>query len=217
MSVSRYYPVYLKLQGKNVVVIGGGKVAERKILSLLEAGASVSVISPTLTRSLELLSSEKKIIHIPDTFREEQLQGVFLVMSTTDRPEVNARVAQKAKALGILSNIADDPDACDFIVPSVIERGDLVISVSTGGNSPALAKKIREELETQYGEEYAKFCQLLGAVRSKVLDEIDDGQRRAELFRKLVDSDILRLLKEGRDDLVSVKIEELLADGGARS
>lgn len=194
----KYYPVYLDLRERPCVIIGGGGVAERKTLSLLEAGADVTIISPALTSKLHELSESGKITHLQKTFDEKDLSGEFLVIAATDSPEENIRVAQACKKKHVLVNAASPPEESSFIVPSVVERGDLLIAISTSGASPALSRKIRRELEEKYGPEYELFLGELSAVRKRVLEEIPDEDRRRKIFQAIVDSDVLELFKQGK-------------------
>ena len=145
--MSSYYPVYLSLEGKKCVVVGGGEVAWRKVETLLAAGTKVCLVSPEITPGIDELVKAGKLVHIRREYRTGDLEGAFLVIGATDNEDINRQVACDAEKTGILVNIVDVPKLCNFIVPSKVERGDLIISISTGGTSPALAKKIRKQLE----------------------------------------------------------------------
>ncbi|HYA88106.1 MAG TPA: bifunctional precorrin-2 dehydrogenase/sirohydrochlorin ferrochelatase [Nitrospirota bacterium] len=205
----KYYPVYLDMRGRSCLVIGGGSVAERKTITLLEAGADVTIVSPTLTSKLQELSQSGKITHRKKDFEEKDLSSEFLVIAATDSPELNNSAAMSCKKKHILVNVVVPPDESSFIVPSVVERGDLLIAVSTGGISPALAKKIRQELEAHYGVEYTLFLEKLAKVRKRVLDEVPDEQKRRSIFQAIVDSDVIDLLKQGRTHEADVRIAEI--------
>jgi len=205
----KYYPIYLDMRGRPCLVIGGGTVAERKTLTLLEAGAEITIVSPTLTLKLQELSRSGKITHRKKNYEEKDLSGEFIVIAATDSPEVNSSAALACKNRHILVNVVVPPDESSFIVPSVVERGDLLIAVSTGGISPALAKKIRQELEACYGTEYTHFLEKLAKVRKRVLEEVPDEQKRRSIFQAIVDSDVIDLLKQGRTHEADVRIEEI--------
>ncbi len=207
----KYYPVYLDMRGRPCLVIGGGTVAERKTLTLLEAGADVTVVSPALTAKLQELSRSGRITHRQKNFEEKDLSGKFLVIAATDLPDMNSSAAQSCKKNNILVNVAVPPDESSFIVPSVVERGDLLIAVSTSGISPALAKKIRQELESRYGAEYALFLERLAGIRQQVLEEVADEQKRRMIFQKIVDSDVINLLQQGRVHDADLRIAEISA------
>lgn len=206
------YPINLvKLEQKRCIVVGGGDVARRKVESLLDAGAQqVVVISPRLGDGLAQLRRRKRIHHLARAYRPGDLKGAFLVIATTDDAAVNRAVSQEAEAEGILVNVADDPDHCNFIVPSTLRRGDLVIGLSTGGQSPALAASLRRQLERDFGPEHSAFLELAGGLRGRVARDLPAGAR-ARFWYDLAGSDALALLRDGRDGEAQRLAEELLA------
>jgi precorrin-2 dehydrogenase/sirohydrochlorin ferrochelatase len=206
----RYYPVFLDLRDRPCLVVGGGAVAERKVLSLFDAGADLTVVSPALTHTLQELSHKHKIMHRSKPYEEHDLTGMYLAVAATNDPAVNAAVAQDARRRGILVNAATAPDDSTFIVPSVVERGDLLIAVSTCGHSPALARKVREELERVYGPEYGLFLEKMVLLRRKLLHEVADEAVRRKVFQALVDSDVLYLLKGGAAHEADLRIAEIV-------
>jgi precorrin-2 dehydrogenase/sirohydrochlorin ferrochelatase len=205
----RYYPIFLDLSRRLCVVIGGGNVSERKVGRLLACGARVEVVGKTLTPALAGLKGEGRIVHREDDYHADQIRGAFLVIGATNSDAVNERIARDARALGIPVNIVDDPARCDFILPSVVERGDLAIAVSTGGRSPALAKKLRAELEGAYGSEYARLLEILGELREKVIAGGRPPAKNRELFEAVVQSEILDHIRTGRWERVGELIREL--------
>ncbi|MGE5173117.1 MAG: bifunctional precorrin-2 dehydrogenase/sirohydrochlorin ferrochelatase [Betaproteobacteria bacterium] len=205
----KFYPAFLDLRDRSCLVIGGGTVAERKALSLLEAGANVTLVSPDLTPKLQKLSESGKIAYSKKSFDEQDLSGEFLVIAATSSPEVNTRAAQECRKRHILVNVVVPPDESTFIVPSVVERGGLLIAVSTSGAGPALSKKIRQELEAQYGHEYGLFLDKFAAIRKRVLDEVADEQKRRRIFQAIVDSDVIALLRQGKVHEAEVRMIEL--------
>lgn len=205
----KYYPAYLDLRDRSCLVVGGGAVAERKALSLLEAGAVVTVISPALTARLRELSGSGKISHREKKFSEQDLEGEFLVIAATDSPEVNTHIAHAAKSRRMLVNVAAPPEESAFIVPSVVERGDLLITISTSGSSPALSRNIRKELEARYGPEYELFLEKFAKIRKKVMEEVADEQQRRRIFQAIVDSDAVELLRNGKAHEAEVRMIEL--------
>jgi precorrin-2 dehydrogenase/sirohydrochlorin ferrochelatase len=205
----KYFPVYLELRERPCVVIGGGAVAERKALSLLEAGAAVTIVSPTLTPKLQELSISGKINHLQKTYDEKDLSGEFLVIAATNSPEINTRVAQACKKRHVLVNVAVPPEESSFIVPSVVERGELLIAISTSGASPALSRKIRHELEEKYGPEYELYLTKLSAIRKRIMEEIPDAERRRQVFQLIVDSDVFDLLKQGKTHEAEYRLAEI--------
>lgn len=194
----KLYPIMMNVQGRRVVVIGGGRVAARKVRSLLECGAAVTVISPDIEPELRSLAGAGAIQWLGGPFDEAVLEAIdepVLVFGTTNHREVNAQIYRAAVQRGIPCNIADDPEFCTFTVPAVVSRGDLTIAVSTGGASPALARRIRERLETEFGVEYAALTKLLAAVRREVLAAGNNTEENKRLFFDLVDSELLPALQ----------------------
>ena len=165
-----YYPVFLEMNGRPCVVVGGGVVAERKVDGLLAAGARVTVISPELTAALAALKEEGRLQHVAREYREGDLEGFEMAVVATDDGAVNAGVVRESRSASgrIWVNAVDDPPNCDFIFPSVIRRGDVVIAASTGGASPALARHLRERLEAFLGEEYGPLAELIQEVRQEL-------------------------------------------------
>jgi precorrin-2 dehydrogenase/sirohydrochlorin ferrochelatase len=212
-----YYPVYLDLSRKKCLVVGGGKVAERKVKSLLKCGAKVFVVSPVLTGWLEQSVSAGKVTAIRRNYTTTDLEDAFLVIGATDNHEINNKVAEECSERNILVNIVDQTAKCNFIVPAVIRQGALSISVSTGGNSPMLARRIREELEQSFGPEYQEFLDLLGNIREQVIKTIPEEDKRRDIFYKLVYSDIIELLRDGERDKVKERIAHVLGSGWTES
>jgi precorrin-2 dehydrogenase/sirohydrochlorin ferrochelatase len=159
------FPIFVKLQGRLVVVVGGGNIAEGKIAGLLAAGARVRAISPAITPAISEWVRERKIEWLPKVFEQGDLFGAHLVIAATSAPGVNELVFYEADARKILCNAVDDIEHCHFYYGSVVQRGDLQIAISTNGKSPALAQRLRQELETQFGAEYEVWLEWLGAAR----------------------------------------------------
>ncbi len=182
-----YYPIFLNLEGKRCLVVGGGEVATRKVQGLLDAGAAVVVVSPTLTTTLSELARRGALHHEARPFQAEDVVGCALVIGATNQPAVNAAVYEASQRHGIWVNIVDTPDACDFIAPAVVRRGALQIAISTGGNSPTLAKRIRAHLEQLYGPEYAEILAWLGVRRKHIRQQVVDPALRKAYCEQLVD------------------------------
>jgi len=209
----KYYPVLLDLDGKLCVVVGGGRVAERKVRNLLQAGARVQVISPQLTFSLTRFKEKGKFIHRQRSFRSADLHGAFLAIAATDDRRVNERVFEQALRQKIPVNVVDDPVHCSFIVPSLVQRGDLLIAVSTSGQSPALARALRQKLQKEIGPEYVFLLKLLGAVRKKVFS-FGLGQKRNQVIsRKLAGKDLLPLIQKNDYAELEKRIKTLVGPG----
>jgi siroheme synthase-like protein len=167
-QASPYYPISLNIQGRKCLVVGGGKVALRKVKVLLEHGADVKVISPAFCPEINQLAADGAIQAIKRDYKSEDLQHAFIAIVATDDAKTNERVASEARRRGVLTNVVDDPKNSDFIVPSYFERGDIIIAVSTSGRSPALARKIRSQLETNFKAEYVQLAIVADEVRSKL-------------------------------------------------
>ena len=206
----KYYPAFLDLRDRPCLVVGGGQVAERKAIALFDAGADLSVVSPTLTPHLRELADKGKITHHPRNFNDHDLTGMFLAVAATDDDAVNAAVAHACRKNGVLVNVATAPDEGTFIVPSMVERGDLLIAISTCGDSPALARRVREELERTYGPEYGLFLEKMTLLRRRLLQEVPNGEDRRKVFQALVDADILDLLRAGQVNDADHRIAEIV-------
>jgi siroheme synthase-like protein len=192
-----YYPIFVNIEGKRCVVIGGGMVALRKVKMLLNCGASVTVISPKSHPDIAKLSKERAIHLIQRDYEVGDLQGATIAIAATNVEEINRRVAHEAKKNGIFMNVADDLRSSDFIIPSSFRRGNLTVAVSTAGMSPAFAKKIRTKLEKSIGEEYASLLSLISEVRSTLKKRgwTVDG----EAWQKAIDLDsLIQLLQAGQ-------------------
>lgn len=191
----RYYPVFLDLRGKPCVVVGGGKVAERKALSLLRSGAKLKVISPALTPRLEKERDRGSLRHLKRKFRGGDLKGAFLVIAATDDARENAAIAEHRD---LMVNVADQPELCNFIVPSTVRRGPLAIAISTSGASPAMARAIRRDIEALYGKAFGTYLRRLVRARRKALEEISDARKRQRLLKSLASDRIVSMLRRGR-------------------
>lgn len=195
-----YYPVFLNLKNKKAVVIGGGSVAERKAQTLLSCNADVSIISPKITPRLRRLVKEGKVEYIKKGYEDKDIKDAFIVVAATNDRGINEAIYKAAERYGCLLNIVDKPESSNFIVPSVISRGDLTIAISTGGRSPALSKQIRKELQQIYGREYEIFIKTMGKIRGALLRSVPSEKTRRRIFTKLAkkQSGMIGLLKKGK-------------------
>lgn len=159
------FPIFVKLDGRLVVVVGGGSVAEGKIPGLVAACARVRVVGPSITPQIAEWVRFGKVEWVPKRFAAADLDGAFLVITATSSPGVNESVFREAEARGILCNAVDDVAHCHFYCGAIVQRGDLQIAISTNGKSPALAQRLRKELEAQFGPEYQQWLERLGAAR----------------------------------------------------
>jgi len=206
----RYYPAFLNLQGLGCLVVGGGQVGERKVKTLLSCGAKVHLISLELTSSLEEEVRQGRVRWLAPEFLPEHLEGMFLVIGATDDPEVNQRISLEARSRNLLCNIVDKPRECNFIVPSQVHRGDLVIAVSTRGRSPALAKKIRQDLENLFPDIYSIYVALLGRVREYLLAQGLPQAKNQQIFESLIEAPILESIQKGDREELTNQLMRLL-------
>ena len=192
-----YYPISLELSNRSCLVIGGGAVAERKAETLLDVGALVTVISPKLTEQLSSWVGKGKIDHIAREYQDGDLDGYEIVFVATDNHDVNKAVAQEGRSRRVWVNAADDPENCDFILPSVLRRGDLTVAVGTGGASPALSKAIREDLEGYITEDYTLLTRITGEVRRELME--NSQAPSADAWRKALNNEFRHLIRKGRE------------------
>ena len=209
----RYYPVHLDIQNRKVLVVGGGSVGTRKVKTLLDCGARVTVVSPEVSRQLRELAASGDIILAERSYQSEDLTGVFVVIGATDDETLNQQISSDADRLNTLCNIADRPEVCNFILPSIVQRDDLVITISTSGQSPALAKKLRKTLENQFGEEYGTLLQLMGAIRKKLLQQAHKPETHKPLFEQLINSDLIVMIQAGKTEEIDALLFDILGKG----
>ena len=209
----QYYPVHLDIKNRNCLIVGGGAVGTRKVNTLLECGAHVTVVSPDPTSQLTRLASEASITLKRRAYRSDDLSGMFLVIGATDDETLNLQISKDAERAHILCNIVDRPEVCNFILPSIVRRGDLVITISSSGKSPALAKHLRQKLETQFGREYADFLLLMGAIRQKLLSQSHEPEAHKALFNQLIDSDLIQLMQAGKTAEINSLLYKILGKG----
>ena len=176
-----YFPVSLKVKDAPCLVVGGGRIASQKTRALVQAGARVTVVSPTLVPSLKRLSPK----HLRRQFRETDVRGVFLVVAATDDPAVNRGVHLACVRHGILVNVVDVPELCTFIMPAIVRRGPVTLAVSTGGRSPGLAKAIRKDLERLYPRSLGRLARELGRARGRILRALPPSPARTRLLKGL--------------------------------
>jgi len=210
--MDRYYPVFLRIKDKKCIVIGGGKVAARKTLGLLQDGGLVTVISPIISEELQELASEGIVKWEQRQYQQGDVQTAFLVFAATNSREVNRQVCFEAEQHGVLVNSIDDSSLCDFIVPARVDRGKLQIAISTSGASPALTKSIRQELESIFGDEYELFLDWMHTLRVWLLDNEQSEQHRRKIFHAAVQSPILTLLRQKRISEAKAIIHELVQE-----
>jgi precorrin-2 dehydrogenase/sirohydrochlorin ferrochelatase len=197
-AASPYYPLLLNIRGKKCLVVGGGEVALRKAQMLLEHGAAVEIVSPSFCPELDALVKDGAIRAAERAYKTEDLNNALLVVAATDDVKINKKIAAEAGRKGILINVVDEPDISDFIVPSYFRHGDIIVAVSTSGKSPALARKIRSELETDLKAEYAQLAVIASEVRRELKERGvtvsgDDWQEVLNL------NSLVELIKRGKN------------------
>lgn len=209
----RYYPIYLDIKDRNCLVVGGGSVGTRKVEMLLACGAKVTVVSLDATEILKKHSDSGVIQLKKRAFQLADIGHVFLVIGATDNEDLNFKIHAEAERRGVLCNIADRPGVCNFILPSIVNRGDLIIAISTSGKSPAFAKKLRKQLEAQFGDEYAEFLDLMGAIRKKLLSKDHEPEAHKHLFEQLIQKDLVQMLKDADAENINALLLDVLGEG----
>lgn len=204
---NRYYPVFLDLRDRLCVVVGGGLVALRKVESLIGAGARVRVVSPEVAPEIQDLEGVELELK---PYESRDLAGAHLVIAATDDEAVNQAVSRDAAKRRIFCNVVDRPEECSFIVPSLVEQGPIKIAISTGGLSPALAKRLRMELGAMIGEEYEILARILGALRPLVLSQEGGHEAHKRVFEVLVNSELLDAIRQHDTELVHTILEQAL-------
>ena len=189
-----YYPLFLDLEGRDVVIVGGGAVAARKEASLRKYGARVTVVAPAFVPELEASGVALR----RRGYEPGDVDGSAIVIAATDDADINAAVAAECRRRGILVNVVDDTELCDFIVPAVVESGSIQLAVSTGGQSPALARKLKDDLQHALGAEYAEVNDILGSLRDNAKAALPTDADRKRFFDGILELGILELLRDGR-------------------
>lgn len=209
----KYFPVNLLIAGRKCVVIGGGRVAARKVATLLECDGAVELISPELVEELREQHRQGCLSWRNRPYQSGDLTGAFLVIAATDDEEVQAAVFAEASAANQLINVADVPQRCNFILPALVSRGDLVIAVSTAGQSPALAKRIRKQVTEAYGDEYGTVVEIMGRLRPAVLALGLGHASNKEIFNALLCDDFVGWVKDGDWAAIENHLRSVLGEG----
>jgi siroheme synthase-like protein len=206
-----YYPVFIEMKDRPCLVIGGGREAQRKVEGLLAGEGTVTVISPDLTEDLQRLLADGRITWIEREYREGDVEGYDVVMVATDDGAVNAEVSAEGKRRRVWVNAADDPPNCDFILPAVIRKGSITVAASTGGGSPALARRLREELEAYLTDEMPALAELLKEVRAEL--RARDIKPDAEVWQDAIDEELRVLLAQRKHRQAKTRLLEALGEG----
>jgi len=208
--VKTYAICLIGLQTQQAVVVGGGGVASRKVEGLLTADFKVKVVSPKLTAELQALVSSGAIKFVQRPYQHGDLEGAFLVIAATNDPAVNQAVWAEAVQRGCLINVVDDPQHSNFILPAVLQRGEMSIAISTGGGSPALARRLRERLEDLIGPEYGTLTEVLAELRPDLIAGFPPGEARLKAALRIVDSNILHVIQDqGKDVALTYARQQL--------
>lgn len=193
-----YYPIFLDIEDRTVVIIGGGNVCARKAETMMNYGARVTVVSPELTDEIEAWARDGKLQIRRKTYDEGDLDGANIVIASTDDQAVNEQIAADCRGRRIPVNVVDVTPLCEFIVPAIIEKGSVTLAVSTGGKSPALARTLKEDLQRLVGPEYAEVNDVLGTLRDSAKRVLPTDVDRKKFFDGIIAKDILGMLREGR-------------------
>ena len=193
-----YYPIYLDIEDRSVVIIGGGNVCARKAETMMKYGARVTVVSPSFTDEIEAWAREGKLAIQRKPYDESDLEGAHIVIASTDDQGVNEQIAADCRARRIPVNVVDIPALCEFIVPAIVEKGSIHIAISTAGKSPALARTLKEDLQHLVGPEYAEVNDLLGTLRESAKRVLPTDVDRKQFFDGIIARGILQMLREGR-------------------
>jgi len=199
----KYYPAFLDLQSKKAVVVGGGRVAERKVRLLIRAGADVKIVSPAITAALSRLKEQGLLKHVRRNYREGDLKNAFVVIAATSSPETNTKIAHDSE---YLVNVVDPPSEGNFIVPSSVKRGPLTLAISTEGASPAVSKAIRKEIEAHYDREFALYLRFVEKVRKQAIGKITDRKKREKFLKSLASEEAFRILRHKGFSAIAEKV-----------
>ena len=207
-----FCPLHIDLKGRKGLVIGGGSVAERKVKTLQAYGANLTVVSPELNSPLKELTEAGEVSYINDIYRPAYLKDQFLVICATDDEEVNRLAAGHCIERGILVNSVSEPDRCTFFFPALLKKGPLTVAVSTAGSSPALSRRIKEQLDGYFGSEYEEYLSYLGQIRPRIIARVTDKAARRELFEYLAGDGFFAEFKAKSRPEIDRLVEEILVE-----
>ncbi|HHH45146.1 MAG TPA: uroporphyrinogen-III C-methyltransferase [Gammaproteobacteria bacterium] len=205
-----FFPVFMRLEQRDCLVVGGGKVAARKVALLVRAGARVQVVAPELCDELYALLEQQKITHLRRPFEDSDIQGKVLVIAGTDREDVNRRVSELAQAASLPVNVVDQPALCSFIMPSIIDRSPVQVAVSSGGTSPVLARLLRARLESYVPSAYGRLATLVESFRERVKQRFSSTDQRRQFWENILQGEVAEALFAGRDDTARDLLEKSL-------
>jgi uroporphyrin-III C-methyltransferase/precorrin-2 dehydrogenase/sirohydrochlorin ferrochelatase len=209
-----YFPVFLKVKGRPCLVVGGGKVAARKVLSLLRAGGQVTVVAPQVCDELQAQAGSDAVTLVGREFSAADIEGKVLAIAATDDTAVNRSVYELASGQGIPVNVVDNPELCSFIVPSIVDRSPVQVAVSTGGASPVLARLLRARLESFIPAAYGRLAQLVDDYRQHVKQRFSDVDQRRYFWESILQGRVAELLFAGQEELARNALQEAIDDAG---
>jgi uroporphyrin-III C-methyltransferase/precorrin-2 dehydrogenase/sirohydrochlorin ferrochelatase len=207
-----FFPIFMDLENRDCLVVGGGRVAARKVRLLARAGARVLVVAPTLCDDISRMVEQGGVIHRSREFRDEDLSDKVLVIAATDRKEVNRRVSELARARNLPVNVVDQPELCSFIVPSTIDRSPVQVAVSSGGTSPVLARMLRARLESYVPAAYGRLARLIESFRDRVKQRFRSVDQRRQFWENVLQGEVAELLFAGQDDTARARLQQALDD-----
>ena len=205
-----YYPIVLKIDRKPVLVIGGGEVAESKVQHLLDCDAAVTVLSPELTPQLHALVQSGAIAWRQRAYEVGDVRGSFIVIAATGDAQVQERIYRDARQARILVNCVDEPERCDFIMPSVIRRDDLIVAISTSGKSPAFAAWLRQNIESWLSVDFGRAVRVLGRVREHVRERFKTVRERKQVYARIIDSGLVNWIRDCDDATAEARVKEMI-------
>ncbi|MCP4023573.1 MAG: bifunctional precorrin-2 dehydrogenase/sirohydrochlorin ferrochelatase [Desulfobacteraceae bacterium] len=205
----KYYPIYLDVKDKPCLIVGGGSVGARKAFCLVKCGAKVKIVSKAFSKAFEGDIPSEMVLETK-RYEKSDLENIFLVFAATNDAQLNRRVSNDSKARNILCNIADSKSLSDFILPSVVDKGNLILTVSTSGKSPAMAKKIRRDLEKQFGKEYERFLFLMGRIREELFKKEHAPEKHHKIFNTLIEKELLTFVAKNDERTINRILEEVL-------
>jgi precorrin-2 dehydrogenase / sirohydrochlorin ferrochelatase len=203
------FPMFMKLEGRSCLVVGAGTIGEPKISSLIDAGASVRVVALHATAAVAEWAEAGALIWEARAFNSADLDGTFLVIAATNSSDVNAAIFHEARRRNILCNVVDDPEHCDFYYPAVVRRGELQLAISTNGHSPALAQRIRRELEVQFGPEYGEWLEELGRIRQQLFASKIEPEERRRRLHELASREAFKKAQATEFDIEASSLEKI--------
>lgn len=209
-----YYPIFIDIEDRDVLVVGGGAVCTRKAETMLRYGARVTIVAPEVTDEISRWSDERRVTVRRKRYEESDLEGVSIVIASTDDAAVNTQIAADCRRRRIPVNVVDVTPLCEFIVPAIVEQGSIQVAISTAGKSPALARRLKEELQQFLGPEYAEVNELLGSLREEAKRVLPTDADRKRFFDSLVAQDLVAMFRGGQREEAYATIARICEEAG---